>query len=552
VSDVGLLERVADIFASLTDVTVALDRFLDLAAQISNCPRGAVYLRDEAHGEFRRCILRPDDPDQPLPIALVESLFVDGKARLFDLEVPPLSQLPAVQKGLERGVVAALGMPLVHAGVIEGVLGLGLFEKLPVDSEMLRTLTAVGRFPAAAIRQARIQELSDRRARLADALRRFGEHALSAADEPALYRLILDTTVELTGADQASITELRRDKVRMLAGVGKDEALVGSEAPAEIMREALTDQPCLVPDVAAADQGRHLVKLARRFGAKSFVTLPIRHQELVFGYVFAGHPQSHAFRSEEVEALRILASMAASALEQRATVTLLHELAHTKDRFLRIAAHELRTPVTALHATTQVIEQAPEALADAERRRVLLERVHRQSKRLVKLVQQLIETMQLDTAELPLQRSEFDLTALVRDVAETTAPAEGPRVSVRAAGPVVGHWDAVRIEQVVTNLLSNAARYSMPESEVLVQVRREGEWAVLSVEDCGIGIPAAQLEHIFTPFFRGENAQARYAGGLGLGLHITREIIRRHGGRISVQSIEGAGTTFTVELPIAG
>jgi signal transduction histidine kinase len=546
-----LLERVADIFASLTDVSTTLARFLELTLSIADGGRGAVYLRDQVRGRYVRVRFDGTEPALDLPIAVVEGMFPEGKARLFDLSVPPLSELPAVKLALDNGVRGALGLPLIHGGVMEGVLGMGFPEPKPFDEALMRTLTSVARFPAAAIRQARTQELSDRRAKLSGALQRFGERALSEADEPALYRLILDTVVELTGADQASITELRHGKVRMVAGVGKDEALIGTEAPAELMSEALSREvPYVVPDVAAADGNQLLIKLARRFGAASFVTLAIRHQELVFGYVFAGHAQSHAFRAEELEALRILASMAAAALEQHATVALLHELARAKDRFLRIAAHELRTPITALHATTQLIEHAPQSLEDPERRKVLLERVHRQSKRLVRLVQQLVDTLQLGTGELPLQRVELDLGALCRDVADSTVPAGGPRVLVREDAPVVGHWDPVRLEQVITNLISNAARYSLPASEVTITVRKEGERALVSVEDCGIGIPAGQLEHVFTPFFRGSNAQVRYAGGLGLGLHITREIIVRHGGRISVESVEGAGTTFTVELPL--
>jgi signal transduction histidine kinase len=121
---------------------------------------------------------------------------------------------------------------------------------------------------------------------------------------------------------------------------------------------------------------------------------------------------------------------------------------------------------------------------------------------------------------------------------------------VVADGPVVGRWDAGRLEQVVTNLVSNAVRYSPDGSEVIIKVAREAGRAMFSVSDSGIGIPESQREMLFTPFFRGANAQRNYAGGMGLGLHIAQEIVRRHGGEIRVESREGAGTTFTVELPL--
>jgi signal transduction histidine kinase len=429
--------------------------------------------------------------------------------------------------------------------------------------------------------------------------------------------------------------------------------------------------------VDKADAGKLLVKLAKKNGAGSFVVLPMQHQSDLFGHLFCGSASSHHYRAEEVEAMRILASMAAAFLEQRRAqaalqaesrrlaatiehlpiavevssptgetlesnaaaralraalgvgpaapgelfpglqaleldgqpiapadlpserarlgaqpavhelllarpdgrrvatllvaaapgiidesgqvgsvvigcqdVTRLHELAQAKDRFLRVAAHELRTPVTALHATTQLIDLDPEALADASRRESLMARLRRQSARLVKLVQQLLDSVRLDAGELPLQRTDVDLGALCRDVAENAMPAGGPNTVIDCDQPVVGQWDPLRIEQVLTNLLANAAQYSPPGGEVRVFVKREGDRALLSVSDTGIGIPAHQLAQLFTPFFRGANVAARHAGGLGLGLHIAHQIVRRHGGAIHVRSRENAGTTFTVELPL--
>ncbi|MGZ3440475.1 MAG: sensor histidine kinase, partial [Polyangia bacterium] len=231
-------------------------------------------------------------------------------------------------------------------------------------------------------------------------------------------------------------------------------------------------------------------------------------------------------------------------------VTTLHELAQEKDRFLSVAAHELRTPVTALHATTQLIELDPASLDDATRREQVLARIRRQTGRLVRLVEQLLAAVRAQSGELPLKPSELDLVVLCRDLVETTLPAEGPRAIVVSDGPVIGRWDAVRLEQVVTNLLSNAVRYSPADGVVTVRVRADGGRALLSVRDSGVGIPEAQRAMLFTPFFRGPSAQRNHAGGLGLGLHIAQEIVRRHGGSIRVDSAENRGTTFTVELPL--
>jgi signal transduction histidine kinase len=676
VVEVGVLEEVAEIFASLRDVDEALARFLTLARTTAGSIFGAIYLRDDVRGEFCRWQEHDATPSLHLPVALVEAFFAGVAHRTVSLDEPLFDAVPAVVLSRAGGVHATIGLPMRHGDTLVGLLGLGFASLDDIPDDKLRLLAALARFPASAIAHARTQEIADRRARLADGLRRFGERALGTLDVAVLHRLILDTTVALTGSDQASITEAGGGLVRVVAGVGKDAALVGMTAPADGLREALGDEPYVVADVAAADASQMLVRLARKHGAGSFMALPMRHQERVFGHLFAGAAASCSYPDETVEAMRILASMAAAVLEQRSAhadaerqagrlaatiehlpmfievydgkgelllgnaaaratrarfgipegtaqlccggitltqldgtpiagddlppaealrgvrpnrrevvvtrdgarlatvmmaaapihapdggaveavvlacqdVSALHELAQEKDRFLSVAAHELRTPVTALHATTQLIELDPASLDDATRREQVLARIRRQTGRLVRLVEQLLAAVRAQSGELPLKPSELDLVVLCRDLVETTVPDEGPRAVVLSDGPVIGRWDPVRLEQVVTNLLSNAVRYSPADGVVTIRVRADRGRALLSVRDSGIGIPEAQRAMLFTPFFRGPSAQRNHAGGLGLGLHIAQEIVRRHGGSIRVDSGENQGTTFTVELPL--
>jgi len=229
-------------------------------------------------------------------------------------------------------------------------------------------------------------------------------------------------------------------------------------------------------------------------------------------------------------------------------VSELQELADAKERFVRIASHELRSPITSLRATTQLLALDPNALSDPDRRALLLARLDRQSTRLVNLVGQLLDTSRLHAEELPLQLVDCDLVALCRQATETS----DRRVTIEADGAVVGRWDPVRIEQVLTNLVVNALHYSKADAPVVVRVQQAAERAILQVIDRGIGIPEAEVPRLFTPFYRTAGAAAVHRAGLGLGLHITREIVRRHGGRIDVQSDVGTGSTFTVELPLSG
>ena len=676
--EVAVLEEVAEIFASLRDVDAALARFLTLARNAASSNLGAIYLRDEATGEFARWRESAETPTLNLPAALVEWFFEGIEHRIVALDDKRFDGIAAIELSRQGGVCAAVGLPMRSNGRLVGFMGLGFASVADIPTDKLPMLAVLARFPAAAIEHARTQAVADRRAHLANGLRRFGEHAVRTLDIGELHHLILDATIELTGSDQASITHVLGGVVRVVAGVGKDAALVGSSAPAEAMREALeTAEPYVVDDVAAADSAQLLVRLAKRNGAGSFMALAMRHQDRVFGHLFAGAAAAHRYPPETVEAMRILASMSAAALEQRSAhadaerqagrlaaliehlpmfievydgsgalvrgngaartvrkrfgmtdtptaqsccgeltitqpdgtvigndelppalalrgrhparreivvvregqklatvmmaaapifapdaatvesvvlacqdVSALYELAQEKDRFLSVAAHELRTPLTALHATTQLVEVDPAAFDDAARRAAVLARIRRQTGRLVRLVEQLLDSVRVQSGELALTLADVDLVSLCRDVVDMSLPAGGPRAVVLADGPVVGRWDPVRIEQVVTNLLSNAARYSPKDGEVTVRVQREPGRALVSVQDAGIGIPEAQRNMLFTPFFRGANAQRSHAGGLGLGLHIAQEIVRRHGGTIRVDSAENAGTTFTVELPL--
>jgi signal transduction histidine kinase len=233
-------------------------------------------------------------------------------------------------------------------------------------------------------------------------------------------------------------------------------------------------------------------------------------------------------------------------------VSALRELADAKDRFLRIASHELRSPITSLRATTSLLEMDPTAVSDPERRAVMLQRIKRQVDRLIRLVEQLLDSARMNATEVPFQRVPCDLIELAREataLAAVSVGARAERVRIEAPGSLEGEFDAGRLEQVLSNLLGNALRYSPDEAEVSLTLAALGERIRIEVRDRGIGIPEDQLEHIFSPFFRASNAAQQHKGGLGLGLYIANEIVKRHGGNMRVASKVGEGTTFTVELP---
>jgi signal transduction histidine kinase len=234
----------------------------------------------------------------------------------------------------------------------------------------------------------------------------------------------------------------------------------------------------------------------------------------------------------------------------------LREAVRLREEFLSVASHELRTPLTPLKGFAALTLNRMEKGGDfPERERTLkaLRSMARQTDRLTRLVDDLLDTSRIQAGRFELERAPVDLVPLVREVIERfeLRGDEGLRFFFESPQePVEGVWDGPRLEQVVTNLLSNAVRYSPQGGTVRVGFHLTPEFVELLVRDEGIGIPPESLASLFQPFARASNATSRHFGGLGLGLFICREIVQRHGGTIWAES-PGAqqGSCFHVRLP---
>jgi two-component system, OmpR family, sensor kinase len=236
--------------------------------------------------------------------------------------------------------------------------------------------------------------------------------------------------------------------------------------------------------------------------------------------------------------------------------TELHHAVGVRDDFLSVASHEMKTPLTPIKGFSQTLLRQLERTDrpfDREQAIKVLRMMNLQADRLADLVNDLLDTSRIRSGRFVLTPAPMDLVTLSREVAERFASqseSEGTIISVLApSGDVRGSWDAGRLDQVITNLISNALRYSPEGGAVTVAVAANGDGAHLTVSDQGIGIPPDSLGNLFQPFYRASNAMHHY-GGLGLGLYISREIVERHGGRIWAESAgPGQGSQFHVTLP---
>ncbi len=224
-----------------------------------------------------------------------------------------------------------------------------------------------------------------------------------------------------------------------------------------------------------------------------------------------------------------------------------------RTRFLSITAHELKTPLTVLKGYAQLLLRRAQQVEDDRQLRTL-GAIDQQVDRITRLIDDLSDVARVESDGLALDVHPLDLLALV---AETIAEVEGTatdfalRLSVEEArtAEVWVSGDRIRLQQVLTNLLTNAVKYADQRREADITLHGGGDWAHITVTDYGIGIPAAQQATIFEPYVRADNALAGGYGGLGLGLFISKAIVERHRGTLSLLSEEGVGSTFTLALP---
>jgi signal transduction histidine kinase len=329
--------------------------------------------------------------------------------------------------------------------------------------------------------------------------------------------------------------------------------------PPDIHLSALsTGQHGLHPNVddawyrRCAVDAEHLQRM-RDLAFRSMITVPLQHQRRVLGALtlyFADSGRRHT--SSDLALAEELARRAAVALENARLFREAREAVRHRDDFLSIASHELRTPLSALRLHAETMSRLVRRGADRaapERMAAKLDKIVAQVERLDGLLDSLLDVSHMVQGRLRMRLERVDLADVVRDVVarfDEELEEAGCAVRLRADKSANGLWDPLRLDQVVTNLLTNAIKYGKG-GPIEITVNGEIEAAHLTVRDHGIGIPAQDQPRIFRRFERA--ASERHYGGLGLGLWITRRIVEALGGAIQVDSVPGKGATFTVELP---
>lgn len=381
----------------------------------------------------------------------------------------------------------------------------------------------------------------------------------------AILAFVIDTT-ERVYAKERSVAMLHAARSRaaeleavidtMLEGViayDRDHRLTLVNATAKRILKDVGLDPALYEHPGALAR---TLQLTRPDGS------PIDFAELPVPRAFAGHAcrrnlrfwnpvkRRHGFATIGAVPIRGCDGEIAGVVSVGSDVTEVTELDRLKDEFIRVIAHELKTPITIMKCCAETLTQTlGPTVAPAQAR--MLQSIGRASNRINRIMSELLDAQQIDLGLFTLTIDRLDLGALVESIVDrvaATAPRHRVRVVEMQAVAVSG--DDERLREVMRVLLDNAVRYSPDGGDVDVTVRRVDGAAEVSVRDHGVGIPEDRRERLFQRFYRAHTGTPYDYGGTGLGLYVARYIVERHGGRIVYEPADGGGSRFTMRLPI--
>jgi signal transduction histidine kinase len=386
------------------------------------------------------------------------------------------------------------------------------------------------------------------------------ETALASLDLGDLLRALLKKIAEELVVDTATVLLLDEDGTTLVAraALGIEEEVergvripVGSGFAGRIAAER---RPVVIDDVEHAEV---LNPILREKGIRSLAGVPLIAGDRVLGVLHVGTLGSTRFTPADVQFLELIAARIAIAIEHarlyetareaqraasEATVAL-----KTRDEFLSVAAHELKTPMTAAKIATQLLHRSLQKTTLTPSQERAIATLQTQIARQARLVSNLLDAVRLGEKRLDLELEQVDVATLVRSSVELfEAISEQHQFSVLGPDELTAEIDSLRIEQVITNLLDNAVKYSPKGGAIEVTLVPTQTTFVLSVRDHGVGLSADQLTKVFDRFYQAHPNRS----GLGLGLYITRQIVERHGGTLYAEPPPDGGTRFVVSLPL--
>jgi PAS domain S-box-containing protein len=334
------------------------------------------------------------------------------------------------------------------------------------------------------------------------------------------------------------------------------------DAPTFASVAARTGRSVEIRDLAAIGPEFEIsCELAREEGLQSVLAQPLYARGHLVGVLTTLFTTPHTFVPEERELIGAMGDLWSIAIdnarlyrEAQEAIQQSTDLERLRDEWVSLIAHDLRQPATVITGYVDLLMQRLERCIDLIRERQLLDHIGTAARNLDQMVGDLLDVSRIETRRLTIESRPIDLAALAHDVvdrAETMTRGHTIRLQIHDDIPPI-HADPTRVEQMLGNLLANAAKYGYPTTSIWVDLARQGDLVEVSVTNLGDGIPPGEQSKLFGRFHRSGQAAGQNIAGLGLGLYITKGLVEAHGGRIWVESLPTHATTFHFVLPISG
>ena len=306
--------------------------------------------------------------------------------------------------------------------------------------------------------------------------------------------------------------------------------------------------------VAAAVDDEHLA-LLRMLGMRSVMIVPIRaHGRTMGAITLIGAESGRQFTAQDLPIAEELARRSALAIENAELFQAAASANRAKSEFMATMSHELRTPLNAILGYTSLLADEITGPVSGPQQEQLL-RIRASATHLLGLIDEVLSFSRLEAGREQLSMQEVDVRAVFEEAASLVRPMAAAKklpivleLPADVDGPLLLETDQLKLRQILVNLLTNALKFT-DHGTVSLAADTDGDDLLFRVRDTGIGIPAAHLERVFEPFWQVEQAASRRVGGTGLGLSVTRRLARLLGGEVTVESVPGEGSTFTVRLP---
>jgi PAS domain S-box-containing protein len=399
-------------------------------------------------------------------------------------------------------------------------------------------------------------------ARLEDmtSLYELGLRLVGQSELESVLQEVLASLTSLLGTDQGAVflDDREHDSLRLVAGIGLPEAFAtrGGHLPrrgGELGSALAAVAPVFVEDVEDNSAHPELKPVARAGGFRAVFSYPLLTREGEFlGTIAVFFRDHHRPTERQVHLMGLYARQAADFLENGRLRGEAEDSDRRKGEFLALIAHELRNPIGTILNALHVLEPEGHDITTLDHTREVIER---QTRHMAQLVDDLIDATRLRTGKLELHKERINLAPVVARAVEAIQPllvARNHRLSVELpSDPLPLLADPTRLEQILINLLNNAAKYTEPGGRITLEAKRRGDEVIIRVRDNGIGIAPELLPRVFDLYMQVNPGTERSAKGLGIGLWLVRRLVERHGGSISAHSEgPGLGSEFVVRLPI--